>query len=230
AAPALAQAAPAPVSVAVGDSAVDGSRVRPARASFAWEIVRGEGSTPVGTLTDEVSVVQSGGRPALLRVLSLQSARGALIDSTVSDARTLAPISQRSTQPRRSIALTFERGRMTGSVTPVGGAPVKVDTAGAVPAFDSSSWDLVLRALPLREGLSVRYAVFDVDLPGQTWYSARVTGVERPAGAAGDAWRVETERGDGHQATVWIDRATREVVQVEAQMGPGVLLRQTRQR
>ncbi len=226
AAPAAAQT-PADSSVVVGDARIDGTRVRPGRAVFAWEMIRGDQKMPVGTLTDEITLAQEGGRPVLRRVLSLQAMMGSLVDSTTSDARTLAPISERAHQPRRAVALDFDGRRVRGSITPTGGAPTAVDTASPRPAFNPGSWDLVLRALPLAEGLAVRYAVFDVDQPGERWYSARVVGVERPEGTTAEAWKVEMERG-ATKVTAWIDRSTREVLRVETAMGGGIL-RQTRQ-
>lgn len=209
------------VRVLPGDASLQGALLREGAASYRWLMVREGSEQPVGSLTDVLSRTDWNGTPALLRVLTVQQGGRVLIDSTVTRLADLAPLRHRSHQPHRSIDLRFEAGTVRGVVTPAGGEPRAIEAASPVPFFDSGSWDLVLRALPLAPGRRLSLSVYDQDNGGQIWYSARVVGLEE------DAWRVEARLGRT-TATLWIDAETRELRRMEMQAGPGVRLRQVR--
>ena len=214
------------ITVLPGDGRLDARRVRPGVSRYAWVIERGGQVQPVGSVTDSITATRDRGHPALARTLTAQRGNSLLVDSSVSLARSLVPRSHRSHQPRRTMVLAFDGARVRGSVSPTQGETVTFDSTLATPVFDSSNWDLLVRSLPLREGLEARFPVYDHDNGGLVWYTARVTGVERPD-AGPESWRVEGQTGPV-RSTLWVDRQTHDLVKVEAEVQPGVFVRQIR--
>ncbi|MDX2193415.1 MAG: DUF4126 family protein [Gemmatimonadales bacterium] len=206
--------------VAPGDAAVDGRRLAAETTRWRWVMVRPDGQeSPVGALVDELVRVEApGGRAEWRRVLSVRRGPSMLVDTTWSDAATLAPRAHRSWQPLRTLAYDVAGARVTGAVSPKGGAPQPIDTTLPGPRFDSGNWDLVARALPLAEGYATALEVWDPD-QGATRITLRVT--RREAGPGG-AWVVVAEIG-GAPATLRIDPATRAVLGLDVSMGGGTL-------
>ncbi|HEX7240426.1 MAG TPA: hypothetical protein VF263_09185 [Longimicrobiaceae bacterium] len=214
---------PGVVTVLPGSGMLDARLLRPGVSSYRWVMERGGEAVPAGSVTDSLSATVHEGRPALARTQVARRGNTGLVDRSISLVRSLAPRSHRSQQPRRTVALDFDGRRVTGSVAEAGGQPVPFDTTVAVPVFDAANLDLLVRALPLREGLAARFPVFDRDNGGLLWYSVRVAGTDRLD--AGEAWRVEAQMG-GTRSILWVDRATRALARMEAEIQPGVVLRQ----
>lgn len=214
------------ITVLPGDGSLDARLLRTGVVAYTWIIESAGQSQPVGWVTDSLAATFDNGRPALTRTLTAQRGNMVLVDSSVSLRRSLAPRSHRSHQPRRTMVLTFDGSHVMGSVTSAQGEPATFDSTFVTPVFDSSNWDLLIRALPLREGLAVRFPVYDHDNGGLVWYTARVAGVERP-GAGPESWRIEGQVGPVRN-TLWVDRQTRDLVMLEAEVQPGVFVRQIR--
>lgn len=207
--------------VAPGDPWVDGRRLRSGTSRYSWIMVQGGREQPVGTRTD-VLVVRGDGRVS--RVQTVQRGSWALVDSTVAEERTLAPRIHRSHQSTRTVSLDFAGARVNGRA--VSGDSVQpVSAVLERPAFDSGNWDLVVRALPLRRGFAARVAVFDHEAAGLAWYPVCVVGQEAAGPHGIPAWRVEA-RLSRSTITLWVDRATRDVIRFESTLQNGAILRQ----
>ena len=140
------------------------------------------------------------------------------VDSFTVDRATLAAIAGRVTSGEGARELRFEAGRVRSSGR---GAPL--DTAVASPVFYGNSVDLVLGALPLREGYEARVHFFEEGGPVRV----RVTGAEEVATADGGrcpAWRVEV-RGGSHGGTYWIGRGSPSLVRFDTATGGFRVLR-----
>ncbi len=193
-------------------------------------LVQGGQEREVGTVTEQVALTTVGGQPALQYVQAVQSPMlGAGGDTVVLVRQTLAPLTHRSTDARRTMALDYAGARVTGRVTPAGGAATAVDAALPAPVFDGATVDLVLSALPLAAGYAVKLPVYLHEAGGLVWVTARVTGSEdvEAGGAQVAAWRVECEIAK-RQVTYWIAQEGREVLRSTIQLAPGVELRTVR--
>lgn len=219
-----AQAPPASMKrIVPGDTSLRVLELRVDTLRYALTGFRDGDEIPVGSITDMVT--REGGASALLRrVLVVQRGSASLIDSTLSDAVSLAPRQHRSWQPQRHLQLDFTGLRLRGSIGPPDAQGAAIDTTIASPAFDSGNWDLVVRAMPLDSGYAARFPVYDLET-GLHEYRVRVIGATTMLGER--AHVVLFQLGGTQEVTVWIGATTRRLLQVETPVGPTTLLRQT---
>jgi hypothetical protein len=220
----VAQAPPSSMKrVVPGDTSLRVREIRTDTLRYALTGFRDGDEIAVGSIIDIVT--REAGTPEMLRrVLVVQRGNASLIDSTLSDARTLAPRQHRSWQPQRHLQLDFSGLRLRGSIGPPDAQGAAIDTTIASPAFDSGNWDLVVRALPLDSGYAARFPVYDLET-GLHEYRVRVIGATTMLGE--QAHVVLFQLGGTQEVTVWIGATTRRLLQVETPVGPTTLLRQT---
>lgn len=133
--------------------------------------------------------------------------RGRTVDTTLSVARTLAPIAERTYKPRGAIVLDFAGRIVTGRLTTGDGTRVIADTLGA-PAFNSTDLDLVVRRLPLAAGYTTRLPLYDPEFGGFRHADARVS--TRRTADGDEAWLVQVRDGK-LDCEYELDARTREV-------------------
>ncbi len=222
--------APAPtvraVLIAPGDSTLRGSRILADSVQYSLIAYRGAQQQVLGTVMDVVTVEQRGDTPVIHRVLTVSPGRAPLIDSTITDASTLAPRRHRNVSPSRLISLEFNGKRVKGSIGPVDVPSLPIDTTLAIAPFDSGNWDLVVRSLPLEKGYAARFRVYDTD-SGLREYRIEVIGSTIVLGE--DAHVVLFTLAPKRESVVWISKASRQLLQVETLIDANTMLRQVRQ-
>ena len=225
-----APALPAPtvpfVLILPGDSAVRGSRIVADSVQYALIAYRGEQQQRLGTAVDVVRLEMRGEVPVIHRVLTVSPGRAPLIDSTETDARTLAPRRHRTVSPTRRIALDYTGKRVKGSLGPVDVPSLPIDTTLNVVPFDSGNWELVVRALPLEKGYAARFPVYDTDI-GLREYRIEVTDSATVQGE--DAHVVIFTLAPKRESVVWIAKTSRRLLQVETLIDANTMLRQVRE-
>lgn len=194
--------------VVPGDPRVDARRLATGRRDFDWFSEGPAGRRTLGRWRDTLAVARSTEGDVLTRVLAVDLGRTTLIDSSWSDPRTLAPFRHRSAQPGRALEVRWRDTAITAWVAPANGPRQPRDTVLGRTTFDSSNWDLVIRALDLGPGVVRVFPVYDVD-NRLGWYRASVVGDTVVNGAR--AWVVEAALGNTW-AELTIDAATRTVV------------------
>jgi hypothetical protein len=206
-----------------GDSLLQAGRLASSAVQYSLTLYRDADEIPVGRLSDEVRVETVNGTAMLRRIQRLQRGTTMLIDSSLTEVATLAPRMHRSVQPTRRVALEFSGRKVKGSLTPQDLPPVVIDTTLAEPAFDSGNWDLLLRALPLEKGLSVRFPVYDIDA-GVREYRFAVTGSTTVQGE--EAHVVLFTLARNRETVVWVGKQSGLVLQMETMLSETSLLRQ----
>jgi hypothetical protein len=205
-----------------GSSGIEPTRIRFGTMEYSLTLVRGDEEESIGVLRDEIMPIRSND-PVLRRVMVLSRSGELLIDSTHTDLETLAPRWHRSVQPKRNIDFEMFGRKVKGSVTAAGTPARMIDTTLADLSFDSSNWDLVVRALPLETGDAAVLSVYDVDRNLQR-YTMRV--IDRTVKGKTDVIHVTVETGRGSEIHAWFDDKTRVLLRVETKLGPDTLLRQ----
>lgn len=208
-----------------GDAVVDGRRVATATVRYALTLLRDGAATSAGQVIDETQRDSTNDRVLVRRVQTVRRGTAQLIDSSISDGRTLAPRLHRSLQPARRMALDFNGRRVKASIGPVDAPMVPVDTMLPFVAFDSGNWDLLVRSLPLEKGYSARFAVFDLDA-GLREYEVKVTGSTVVQNE--EAHVVIFTIAKGRESVVWIGKQSRQLLRIETLLGPTTMLQQER--
>ncbi|MDH5197781.1 MAG: hypothetical protein OEY20_11055, partial [Gemmatimonadota bacterium] len=140
-------------------------------------------------------------------------------DTIVDTFEGLQPIAYRSRASTGSEFLDFTTGHVTGWLRLVDGDSVGVDAPLPQPVYNSATFDVVLRASPLRDGFAVEMPGFLASTRGVAPLSARVTGTGLVAQR--DCWIVRAEFA-GMPVTFWIDVNTRQLRQQVMQVRPGM--------
>jgi dipeptidyl aminopeptidase/acylaminoacyl peptidase len=155
---------------------------------------------------------------------------GDRVDVTTVDKATLVTRKRSVKQGPAGIDLSFEGGKVTGTMA-MGGEPkpVSVDLGGDLFA-DGVGAPEAIGALPLAEGYSTTFRNFDVLQQKVQLKQAKVTASEKVTVPAGtfDAWKVEIASAEGEpgSTTIWVAKDTRKVVKTSAtlpQMGGAVV-------
>jgi hypothetical protein len=204
-----------------GDARIDGRVLTRSTEQITMTMERtGQLSRTMGSATDQLATADLGGISALLRVNTVQQGTATLIDSTWSDPRTLEPKRHRSVQPGRRLLVDWSGRAIAARIEPKSGTPVVKDSTFRVPSFDSSNWELLVRAMDLGLGVTRVLPVYDVDGLLQ-YYVARVSDTTRVEGRP--AWLVKTELGRAGVATLTIEQATRRLALVQVPFGQATL-------
>ncbi len=214
------------VLIAPGDSTLRSGRIPADSVVYSLIAYRGEQQQTLGTAVDVVKLEMRGEVPVIHRVLTVSSGQVPLIDSTVTDARTLAPRRHRHVSSSRLISLDFNGKRVKGSIGPVDVPSLPIDTTLAIASFDSGNWDLVVRSLPLEKGYAARFRVYDTD-SGLREYRIEVTGSATVLGE--DAHVVIFMLAPKRESVVWVGKESRRLLQVETLVDANTMLRQVRQ-
>lgn len=208
-----------------GDSLLRGTRVATGTFRHTLTAYRDADEFPVGRIQDEIAIDTVNGMPRLRRVQTLQRGTQRIVDSSFTNANTLAPVWHHSEQPTRRITIDFAGRKVKALVGLPDASPAVIDTTVQRPPFDSGNWDLLLRALPLEKGLRVRFLVYDTDA-GVHEYRFSVTGSTTVQGE--EAHVVTFQLSRTSDAIVWVGKTSGAILQMETMLAGNTLLRQVR--
>lgn len=222
-APPVAPLAPPSRRIAPADTALRADSIRVDTLTYTLTGYRDGDEIPVGTIVDMTTREGEGASRMLRRIMLVKRGTATLVDSTLTDAKSLAPKQHRSSQPQRVLRIDFSGMRIRGVIGPIGSSGVALDTTLSYPAFDSGNWDLIVRAMPLAPNFAAVFRVYDVET-GPHDYIVRVTGTTTIYGET--AYIVQFQLSRGTESTVWIGATTRRLLQMETWVGQSTLLRQ----
>lgn len=187
---------------------------------FQRSITRSGQDSASGTRTVVLQVVRSAADGSLLEVEQrFPAGGGEIVDTAVAELRTLRAVAHRSHQPSRTMRFEFDATDASGTVTalrPAGDSVTAVRQSLGGPIFDSNVIDLVVAALPLREGFTTELPFFIYERGGRVAMPVAVrerATVRFAQLGARDVWIVSVGV-PGAPATVWVDTKTRSVLRV----------------
>jgi hypothetical protein len=181
---------------------LDGRRITAGTQSLiSWEI-QGSDTTESGRVTDVIRVVRVGGRSVLQRIYRTERREsGVRLDSLIDDAVTLAPVTHRSRSAQNAELITFAPRAVSGVIRRADGDSTLVKAEVPAVVYNASSFDLVLRAAPLREGLTLAVPSLLPTTGTVISLTAKVGSREIIGGRS--CWRVEAVFA-GMPVTFWI--------------------------
>lgn len=159
---------------------------------------------PAATLVRTVTRGIENGREILKVVQRSKSPEGSSVDTSVVDAETLAPLSYVSHRDHHMERFAWEGGVLQGFVRERGDSVHS--TTQVEGRFNAVVDDLVIRALKLEPGDSVRYRAVN---PGRALLDVRLKMVGwetlQRSGRTAEVRRLEYDTGIAH-STLWLDR------------------------
>lgn len=206
---------------------LDTTALRPGIDSLAIYLSRNGQLQRLGTLWDELALIDSGGASRLRRVYRTTNALfGAHLDTIYSTWPDLKPISRKTDAERTRGSIVFRQDSVVGwtHTPPESRRAIRLRADPAL--YDGSSFDLLLRAAALRHGAAIAVHGVTGTTDTAVVLRARVTGSDRLAtewGGSADVWIVEMDFA-GLQSTLWIDKRSRALIHQIIRLGPGVAI------
>lgn len=171
--------------------------------TLAVFLVRGSDTARTGVIIDNWR--SDAGQ--LVRVYTtVDRALGNGVDTIVSSITDLQPVSYSTRSSLRFADLLFVPLHVQGWVRPPNGDSTGISVTLPSVVYDGASFDLVVRASPLREGLQLAVPSFIVGPNTVMTLTGTVTGSEGVDGL--DCWVVKADFG-GLPVTFWVDKHSR---------------------
>jgi hypothetical protein len=180
----------------------------------------------VGTITEEIALVETAGPPALRRTQVLESVElGDRRSETTVIRESFLPHSHLDVTEAYTLTLSYHGTRLAGEKRFADRQVVPIDASVESPVFDAHSVEMVLRVLPLADGYAAELPVFHAGRGVEMVISVRVLGREmlRSAGDGVDTWRVRTDW-EGVTQYYWVGARSRELLRQSSQLSEGVQL------
>jgi hypothetical protein len=187
---------------------------------YRRSITRAGLDSSAGSRTVVLQVIDGTRSTRLLEVEQrFPGAGGEIVDTALAELQTLRAVAHRSHQPTRVMRFTFSGNDAEGTVSSRGSArdsitQVRQQLGG--PIFDSNVIDLVVAALPLRQGFKADLPFFIYERGGRVSIPVavreRATVAFAPIGPR-EVWVVAVDV-PGAPATVWVDTRTHAVLRV----------------
>lgn len=193
---------------------------RPDTVVYQRSVARDGQVTDAGTRTVVLRGLDAANGERLLEVEQrFPAGNGEIVDTAISDVHTLRAVAHRSHQPTKTMRFNFGDSSADGTVSSIGAArdstiSVRQPIGGAI--FDSNVIDLVVGAMPLREGFTTRAPFFIYEQGGRVMMPVTVRErVSAPFSKLGqrEVWVVDVGV-PGVPATFWIDTRTHAVLRV----------------
>ena len=186
-----------------GDKSLNTKSLRAGSWSMTWSGSRGTMTMPPVKLDYELKQTSLGGKDVWLFVQVVNSPRGKGVDSTWVTLD-LQPIAHRGTAPQRTLKLDFAGTVVHGEYKPINGDAKAIHFEEKHPIFDSSVLDLIIGALPLRDGYKARIPVYIYEQGGTSWQEVSVKD-------AAANWEVQVLN-NGTVITYQVSKSTREIL------------------
>jgi hypothetical protein len=211
---------PAAVPVVLGLNIHLDQSPRPDTIVYQRSITRAGQDSSAGTRTVVLRVIDA---PPSTRLLAVEqrfpAGGGEIVDTAIAELATLRAVAHQSHQPTRTMRFTFSGNDAVGTVAfrgPAGDSVVQVRQPLGGPIFDSNVIDLVVAALPLRQGFTAELPFFIYERGGRVSMAVAVrerSTVAFPRLGQREAWIVTVGVPEA-PTTVWVDTQTHTVLRI----------------
>ncbi len=167
----------------------------------------------LGTMTVSQSTLGNGTNRVIQRVIVYNyGSRGIVVDTTLSTAKSLAPIYERTYKPSGIIFINFTKKLATGLI---GRAPTlkTIHDTLTTTAFNSTDLDLVVRSLPLTDNFTASLPIYDPEFGGYRHASIHVIHAEKNPSSKELKWLVRVNDRQ-HQNDYLIDNTSRALLNI----------------
>ena len=189
--------------------------LRPGTYNYKASIALGGQSIPLTAKTD---IKEENGAWTVSETVT--TPQGDVVDISTIEKGSLLLKRREVKQGPFSLEMNVAPNKLTGSTTMNGTQnPINADPGGALFADGAGAFE-VIASLPLADGYSLSYRNFDVLKQKPQIKQLKVLGSESVTVPAGtfDAYKVQifSAENEAEKQTVWIDKASRKVLKIEA--------------
>jgi hypothetical protein len=213
--------------ITVDDPSIAWGRLGPQADTKKILLLQDGAERVVGATSEEIKLVELGDGAALQRTQILDSATlGNRKCVTVMLRSSFRPISHLDQDGDRTISIRYDGLNISGACELADGKVEPIQAQLSEPVLDTNSVEMILRALPLREGYASKLQVYSAAAGLVMWVSLQVTGKERVNAGDGketDAWIVEADYGDT-RLTYWIGAQTPELLKQSIALDEGTVI------
>ena len=164
-----------PPIVLPGDPQINASHLKPGKWTMEMRMSRPGAPEAVRSAQYELTKSTVKGKPAFVYTMTMETPRGAMVDSTIVLESGLHPVQHRGHSPVRTLALDFDGVHVTGQYAEPNGTAKPIHNMGQERVFDSAAVDLILMSLPLKTGYRARIPAYVYENGGAVWHDLEVT-------------------------------------------------------
>jgi len=189
-------------------------------------IVEGLNPRSVGSISEEILLVEVAGQLALRRTQLLESPElGDRSSVTVVFRDTFLPHSHFDITNAYNISVAYKGTAVAGKKQVAGGKVIAIRADLRAPVFDAHSIEMVLRLLPLTDDYVAELPVFHAARGERMMVTLQAIGREIVTDSMGslDAWKIRTEW-DGVTQYYWRGVEDQQLVRQSSRLKAGVYL------
>ncbi len=171
-----------PTRIPVGSDLVDGSFIQPYKNRWLIFEVDSDGArTDGGSWTDELTLIEHLGKPALHRKQVVYDSKGTVVNTSEHTAylQTLVPIRAHYSSPAGKGSVAVDGTHVKATFNQTSGPPIQIDAKLEMAGFDWNIFGTLLLAFPLEVGFHGAFPSFSLDPFNQTatiqWHEYEVT-------------------------------------------------------
>ncbi len=177
-----------------------------AEGTFKYRVTVKADNQDAGVETELLRVIKAdGNRWKITEVSKLGDAKTSDINTL--EKKTLKPVQRETEVGEKRMVLAYEPSMMRSKIMDDAGTREEKFATEEKVLSEGAGLDLILGAMPLREGLKLPYKTFDAEKQQLTWHELTVSGKEMIHVPAGDfdALKVESTSQDGQTVSIyWI--------------------------
>jgi hypothetical protein len=204
-------------------SGIDSKLIKDETSEAIWYLENADSKTEIGSIITELKKLNKTDLLIKTTVKMKQAPDAKWIDSTIVKKADFAPHYHSSYNSMRDMVLRFGKNKVTGYYLDKKSQKKDLIETDALNYFDSSSYPMLIRFLPLQENYSSDISIFDYNPKASKngVIKAYVVDVKKTEYNGKPVWKVKTNDDISNKTTIttyFIDRETRKVVKQEMDM------------
>jgi len=191
-------------------------------SEFSWYAENAGNKMEIGSIINELKKINK--TDLLIKTtVKMKQMEGSWVDSTIVKTADFQPVYHSSYNPMRDMVLKSGKSKITGYYLDKKTQQKETIDVPGENYFDSNSYPVLLRYLPLKENYTAELSIFDYNPAAKKGIiKAYISGVQKTDLNGKKVWAVKTTDDISDKTstvTYYIDPETRKVLKQEIEMG-----------
>ncbi|TZG00085.1 hypothetical protein FW781_09205 (plasmid) [Chryseobacterium panacisoli] len=205
------------------NSGINSKLIKDETTEAVWYAEKADTKIEIGTIVTDIKKLNKTDLLIKTTVKLKQAPDAKWTDSTLVKISNFAPIYHSSYNLNRDMALKSEKGKVTGYYLDKKSQKKDDIDIPAAHYFDSSSYAMLIRYLPLKENYTAEISIFDYNPKSQKkgMMKAYILDTQKAEYKGKPVWMVKTNddiSGKASTTTYYIDTTTRKIVKQDMDM------------